>query len=613
MLINYKNEMLHDSASPAYRDPAEALRAGQRVTLRFRTRLSSVGAVYLTLLSEGFRRDYPMQAEDGIYSATIDAPDRPDVYWYYFNVGVDGKVYYYGAEGGQTAGLGCVYTEPPPAFQLTVYAADFATPDWLKNSVVYQIFPDRFARSDDDTAARGVEYHISKGRRAMLHARWDEPPRYRPLPGEQDYDPCDYFGGTLKGIEQSLDYLKGLGVGAIYLNPVFEAASNHRYNTADYLRIDPVLGDEDDLRSLCEKAAAKGMRVILDGVFSHTGSDSVYFNREGAYGGGGAYRSPESPYYPWYTFEHYPDKYNCWWGFKTLPEVNEHNLDWQRFVVTGEDSVMKHWVRAGASGYRLDVADELPDEFIAMIRKTLKKNDPDSLLIGEVWEDASSKISYGVRRRYLFGDELDSVMNYTFRKEIIEFVKRPDSERFWGEVMPIVENCPKQMLDLMMNPLSTHDTARIITAVALDAGGDREWQSRQRLDRDDYLRSVELVKMAFALCFTLPGIPCVYYGDEIGMEGMGDPFNRAFYRWDDGDANLRAFVQSLSRARASRSVFAEGELLPLDAGKECVAFLRRGRSQPVLAAINRGCDPVTLEVFGKRRVIPPWTSSIIDV
>ena len=576
MLINYKNEMMHDSASPAYRDPAEAMQPGQSVTLRFRTRLSAVAGVYVTLLSEGYRQDYPMHGEGGVFSVTISAPEKPSVCWYYFNVNVEGRIYYYGAEGGQTAGIGCVYTEPPPAFQLTVYDANFDTPDWLKNSIIYQIFPDRFARSDDDTAQRGIAYHREKGRKVVYHERWTEKPLYKPQPGEKSYDPCDYFGGTLKGIEQFLQYIKELGAGVIYLNPIFEAVSNHRYNTADYMKVDPVLGSEEDLRSLCEKAAALGIHVILDGVFSHTGSDSVYFNREGAYGEGGAYRSQDSPYYPWYSFEQYPDKYKCWWGFETLPEVNEHNAEWQHFVVSGEDSVLKHWLRCGAAGYRLDVADELPDDVLALMRDAVKQTNSDAALIGEVWEDATTKYSYGTKRAFALGRELDSVMNYPFRSAVVGFLTgkgdAPSLRRF---LTAQAVNYPKPMYYALMNLLSSHDVERLRTALSVSIDTrklSREQQATFFISTVQNQKGAALQRLAAALQFSLPGAPSVYYGDEKGMQGFFDPFNRMPFPPEEGD--ITEFYRMLARIRNGSDALRTGKTAFFAPHEDCIGILR---------------------------------------
>lgn len=618
MLINYKNEMMHDSASPVYRDPAEAVCQGQSVTLRFRTRLSVVTNVYVTLLREGFRQDYPMHAESGMFSVTISAPLEPGVYWYYFNVNVEGRIYYYGAEGGQTTGIGCVYTEPPPSFQLTVYDENFDTPDWLKNAVIYQIFPDRFARSEDDTAQHGIAYHKGKGRKAVYHESWLEKPLYKPLPGEKSYDPCDYFGGTLKGIEQSLGYIKSLGASVIYLNPIFEAASNHRYNTADYRKIDPVLGSEQDFRSLCDKAAGMGIRVVLDGVFSHTGSDSVYFNREGAYGEVGAYRSPQSPYYPWYTFEHYPDKYKSWWGFETLPEVNELNPDWQRFVVTDEDSVMKHWLHSGASGYRLDVADELPDEVIALMRAAVKQADSDAALIGEVWEDATTKYSYGAKRAFALGRALDSVMNYPLRSAVIAFLTGKQDAFFLKSFLTAqAVNYPKPMYYALMNLLASHDVERLRTAlsVSIDARKlSREQQATFFISAAQNQKGETLQRLAAALQYALPGAPCVYYGDEKGVQGFFDPFNRMSFPSGEGD--ITEFYRALSHVRNGSDAMRTGKVAFFAPNDDCIGILRyvlNGKDafgKPAqngiyFTAVNRSSQPhrVVFDFLSHRQLI----------
>ena len=258
-----------------------------------------------------------MELADG-FCGTSFATFEPDTYWYHFAVKVDGKFVYYGADGKRTAGMGCSYTELPPAFQLTVYAPGFMPAVWFPGAVMYQIFPDRFRRSEDDTAQKGFEYHRSKGHTVYEHKNWDEMPLYKPLEGQKAYDPCDYFGGTLKGIEDSLDYIAGLGVDVIYLNPVFEAASNHRYNTADYMRIDPVLGSEESLKTLCEKAAERGIRIMLDGVFRIL-ANSIYFNNTALDRCVARGQQPESPYYRWYSLSITPTNVSALVGFESLP------------------------------------------------------------------------------------------------------------------------------------------------------------------------------------------------------------------------------------------------------------------------------------------------------
>ncbi|MGI6731186.1 MAG: glycoside hydrolase family 13 protein [Anaerovoracaceae bacterium] len=393
-------------------------------------------------------------------------------------------------------------------YQLTVYSEKFDTPKWLRDGIMYQIFPDRFSRSMlYPTPKQNKDY--------VLRKDWDGLPNY--LPDENGIiKNNDFFGGNLHGIIEKLDYLSELGVTIIYLNPIFESYSNHRYDTGDFKKIDPMLGTEDDFIELCSKAKEKGIRIILDGVFNHTGSDSLYFNKEGRYSELGAYQSQDSKYYSWYKFIEYPDKYESWWGIDTLPSVDETDKGYMEYILTGEDSVVKHWLRCGASGFRLDVADELPDEFLDQFRATVKEVKPDAAIIGEVWEDASNKIAYGQRRRYLHGDQLDSVMNYPLRNAIIKFLLNDQDAIVLENTMnSLWENYPDPAHYSLMNILGTHDTPRILSI--LTKKGEGYEAGRQRL-------FLALILYAF-----MPGTPCIYYGDKLGMTGGKDPFNRCCF------------------------------------------------------------------------------------
>ena len=260
----------------------------------------------------------------------------------------------------------------------------------------------------------------------------------------------------------------------IYLNPISKSFSSHRYDTGDYKSPDPMLGTMADFTALCDAAHAKGIKVILDGVYSHTGSDSLYFNRKGSFPGIGAYQSKSSPYAGWYTFHSWPNRYESWWGFDTLPTVQKMHPDFVEYIITGEDSVVAHWLRAGADGFRLDVVDELPDEFVLLLKRRIREIKPDALLMGEVWEDASNKEAYGHRRRYFVDGELDSVMNYPFRTAIMNFVRKMDGgEQLKNTVMSIAENYPPQVLSCCMTLLGSHDTPRILTALVDDFNGSR--------------------------------------------------------------------------------------------------------------------------------------------
>lgn len=479
-------------------------------------------------------------------------------------------------------------------WQQTIFDKDFVTPDWFKGGTMYQIFPDRFARDGEIIKPYGDRCY---------NENWGGEPAWR-----QDSDALesgnylgnDYFGGNLKGITGRLDYIKRLGVSCIYLNPVFEAHSNHRYNTADYMKIDPGLGDAADLENLCEKAKMLGISVILDGVFSHTGDDSIYFNRRMRYDSVGAYNSVDSDYYKWFKFENWPDKYHSWWGIDTLPEVIEETPEFENFIC-GEGGVLRHWLKSGISGWRLDVADELPDEFLDAVRQGIKSENPDALLIGEVWEDATNKISYGFRRRFLRGGQLDSVMNYPFRDAIIEFLTSSQRANFLDSIMTVLENYPKPAIDCLMNHIGTHDTPRILTVLGDEPQSDhpRSWQSGRVMDETARNRALRMLKVAAALQYTLPGVPCLYYGDEVGMEGYGDPFNRGCFPEGEAGQNITEFYQLLGDIRKNSTVFADGEFIPVSGDAGRVAYIRKKGDEEVFVAVNRWDDPSPMQVDKK--------------
>ena len=378
----------------------------------------------------------------------------------------------------------------------------------------------------------------------------------------------------------------------LYLNPIFFAFSTHRYDTCDYGRIDPMLGTEDDFRALCEDAHARGMKVILDGVFSHVGSRSRYFQE--------AISDPNSKYRDWFDFKHYPDTYTSWWGITDLPCVRKDNEDFLRYIIDGEDAIAVHWLRAGADGWRLDVVDELPDSFVMRLRNRIRAEKPDALLIGEVWEDASNKIAYGVRRRYFVDRELDSVMNYPWQKEILRFVRgEADGSDLGERIMTLAENYPADVLACVMNILSTHDTPRAINALLDPRDGDRAELAKRQFSQEDLARGKELLRMAAFLQFTLPGIACIYYGDEAGMTGYRDPFNRRFYPWGEEDESLVAFYRMLSKLKRTLPALKTGDVTVLEAGNGRLMFLRRTREQTLCVYCNKSREPWELNVPGE--------------
>ncbi|MCI7759542.1 MAG: glycoside hydrolase family 13 protein, partial [[Eubacterium] saphenum] len=384
------------------------------------------------------------------------------------------------------------------------------------------------------------------------------------------------FGGDLQGITEKLDYLASLGVTTLYLCPIFEASTNHRYDTACYERIDPLLGDEKDFRALCAEAKQRGIRVMLDGVFNHTGRKSVYFNADGFYPDLGAAQGEASPYYRWYSFHPFPTDYDAWWGIKNLPAVNELEKSYVDYIIEGDNSIIKRWLRAGASGWRLDVADELPDEFLDNLNRSVKKMGADKVIYGEVWEDASNKESYGVRRRYLIGGQLDSVMNYPFKEAILNYVKYADAKLFTDSILTIMEHYPKPAVDMLMNFISTHDTERALTRLGGEDVGwhDKDWQFEHHLSPSEYVYGISLLKCAMVLQFFLPGVPCIYYGDEAGMEGYRDPFNRCCYPWGHENIELIDFTRGLAKVRRETRAFEQGDLRFIEVDDNVCVFAR---------------------------------------
>ena len=521
--------------------------------------------------------EWELQAEgwDGErqrFSLTFPAPETPELCWYAFRLTrADGSVRYLDASGWAD--------QPQHRWQMTVYDAASPTPGWFGEGLTYQIFPDRFCRSRLPDMAE-----MPAGRR--LHGNWEDIPDYLP-DGDGEY--CrDFFGGDLAGIRGKLPYLRELGVETLYLCPIFEASSNHRYNTGDYRRIDPMLGTEEDFQALCQEAHALGIRVILDGVFNHNGKDSRYFNADGRYDTLGAAQSQDSPYYPWFHFHPWPTDYDAWWGIRDLPAVNEDAPSYRDFIFGGEDSVIRHWLRAGADGWRLDVADELPDDFIAGIRQAMDETKPGCLLLGEVWEDGSNKIAYSQRRRYLLGGETHCLMNYPFRTAALCYLRGGDAAEFRESMETIRENYPAPAFLSAMNFLGTHDTPRVLSLLGEgQAPAEKAERAVYRLDPEEERLGKERWKLASALLYAFPGSPMLFYGDEAGLQGLEDPFCRGGYPWGREDEELLAWFRLLGRVR-KRPSLRRGDLTWLHAQGPLLAFRRQAEGETTAAAFNAG-------------------------
>ncbi|HZK28808.1 MAG TPA: glycoside hydrolase family 13 protein [Clostridia bacterium] len=596
----------HDVTSDYYRTPTGPVPVGTQVRLR----VSITGAlvpvhsvrlfyVYgLESLREGYALMHPEPTNGDVrldFSARLHMDEEPGLFFYWFEVRLEDGRYRWGFPDAtscqtlaETLPLSPTFavdgSEPIPGFQITVHTVDFQTPHWMKGAVLYQIFPDRFNRGSqfDETRARD----LMKWPERIWHSDWDEEVDYQgKSPG--GYEACDFFGGTIAGICEKLDRLAAMGVSVLYLNPVFKARSNHRYDTGDYLTVDPLLGTDDDLTSLFSQAEKRGIHVILDGVFSHTGADSIYFNRYDRYDSVGAWQEQRdgtpSIYTSWYRFcgefkpkikspdrpsddattcpvermrmdkaaqpwiavchegldesPNHPIPYECWWDFPTLPNVDENDLSYRAFI-GGPGGVLAKWIRAGCAGFRLDVSDELPDSFLRFLRKRIKYEREDAYILGEIWEEPTAKISYGYHRDFLFGTTHDAVMGYTFRCAVIAFLKHEiTAANLAFAFKKMISVTPKQALYAQMNLLGSHDTKRIITELAgLPCPNTRAGQASLFLTDEERANGEQLVVLASLLQVAFPGAMAVYYGDEVGMEGYEDPFNRRTFPWGQESA-----------------------------------------------------------------------------
>ena len=571
-----------DPQDASCKSPFGAAQCGAEVTFTLRDETYYACELLVHREFAGADEAIPLPPAEGGFSGVYTAPAEPELCWYAFRfTRGDGSTVCLGKNGwcGQDA---------LARWQLTVYE-DTPTPAWFGEGVTYQIFPDRFRRTSVPDVAGMV------GRR-WVHDDWDDQPVFLPDENGQITN-RDFFGGSLAGITEKLDYLKSLSVSTIYLNPIFEADSNHRYNTADYLAIDPMLGTEEDFRTLCREAHDRGIRIILDGVFNHTGSNSRYFNADGFYPEPGAAQSTDSPYFPWYSFHPWPTEYDAWWGIHTLPAVNEDAPDYRRFIISDEDSVVRRWLRLGADGWRLDVADELPDDFIAAIRTAIVQEKADAYLLGEVWEDGSNKIAYSQRRRYLLGSETHGLMNYPFRTAALDWLRGGDAAVFRDTMEVIREHYPRPAFYSALNILGTHDTPRILTLLgAEDVPDTKDGRAAYRLSPAQRQKGQARLRVGEMLLYCFPGSPTVYYGDEAGMEGFEDPLNRGTYPWGQEDQELLAFFRQLGQLRRERLSLQEGDLTYLHARGGVLVLRRQLGDEITVAALNAGEDAAEVAI-----------------
>jgi len=562
-----------------------AFTVGDRLCYRFAfPRTLGVMAATLSFSSDG-RCDFlslPLSyhsLEDGkdIYTTQIDT-DREELgaglYFLRLTLRtVFGDLYAY---GGNTLRFAKIEADVPAVFQLTISRFAHKEPVWAHGGVIYHVFIDRFFRGGSAPAREGT----------FINPDWENGTvQYPAYPGAPLANNM-FFGGDLDGVRKKISYIASLGTKIIYLSPVFSAASNHKYDTGDYTEVDSAFGGEEALRALIKEAEKYGIRIVLDGVFNHTGADSLYFNRYGRYDSLGAYQSKESPYFHWYNFKSFPNDYETWWGIEILPRLNLSCPDCRAYFI-GEGGVISRCADYGIGGMRLDVADELDSDFIAAIKTRLSEKREDSILYGEVWEDASNKIAYSRRCRYYLGDELDGVMNYPLRTGIVRYLREKEPAPllyYFGEVAP---NMPKRAADVAMNLLGTHDTLRILTALG---GKSPEGKSNDelvslRMSKKERTKAKALLKAAYLIAATVSGIPSVYYGDEVGMEGYSDPFNRTTFPWHDIDEDLLEHYRAVAALRKNR-VYLDGEMRLLRLDSEILAFSREKNGSCAVTVYN---------------------------
>lgn len=541
-----------DSRNTKYKQPFGAAAVGETIQIMFPVcKHRNPLGVFIVLrgaIDARIRLAQSGQDDGYIYYSTTFAAQTKGLAFYRFEIKTQHGYLFVGRDTHGKAIIG----DWLPEWQLTVYDNTFTTPQWLKGGLIYHIFADRFARIEDGKKPQ-FGYLKDWNKDIEVHRE------------DGSYDANDFFGGNIKGIISQLDYIQGLGTTALYLSPIFQSSSNHRYDTGDYLQIDNFFGDEQEFVQLIAECKKRGIGIILDGVFNHTGADSIYFNKFSRYPSLGAYQSKDSPYHNWYTFYNFPKSYACWWGVTSVPSVRREALDFQEFIV-GSGGVIDKWTAMGIAGWRLDVVDELSSDFVKKIRTAIKRHGGEKVVIGEVWEDASTKTSYGESREYLFGQELDGIMNYSFRTAIVDYIKTADAYSFAASVNEIIENYPKQALDCCMTLIGTHDTVRAINLLSSDTPPHSKAAKRaHKLSQSGYQTAKKRLMLAACLQYFLPGVPTLYYGDETALQGYEDPMNRRPYPWGQEDQEVLSHYRTLGELRRrNRKAFCTSTLAQWD-------------------------------------------------
>lgn len=604
---------IQDNGIFVVRSGKGAINLGQSCTisLRISNDLGFVQNAKIIMYKQGcsIPKEFDMSYERtkgnfSFFNATVSL-DEIGVYYYAISLNLNGNSLW--IKKNPKSCLPCITTEDFPFWRITVCEKEFKVSDGFKGGIIYHIFVDRFARDNSVPIVQNLPQIVDR----ILHENWDEFPIW--MPDENgEVKNNDFFAGNLRGIQKRLKYLKSLGVTIIYLSPVCESQSNHRYDTGDYENVDPYLGSNEDLKKLCDSAHKLGMKVILDAVFNHTGNYSRYFNADGRYPDSiGAIKGIDSPYYNWY--KKWQGMFSYWWDFKNLPVIEANNEEWQHFLFSAE-GVINNWFKLGIDGLRLDVADELPDFFIEKIRETVLKNKQDCFLIGEVWENATTKEKDGNLRNYLLGHGLDTVMNYPWTDAILRYVRFGDFKKFKSKVLEILNDYPQDAIFSAMNALSTHDITRAMTTLQAegieqnrewvwdvpyfgDARKTRQWQyDNDKLEGKNYKEAKKKFKIATIIQYFLPGNVSIFYGDEVGLYGYKDPFNRKPYPWNYRDKDLLKFFRTLGKIRKEYEFLrgADFEFIRLD--EEILAFKRSSSEGSIYVVVNRSKNTHEIEM-----------------
>lgn len=496
-------------------------------------------------------------------------------YWYYFEVKSQDKTLFLCRTDDN---FSYISENKGDDFFVAVLGEGYSYDGLLAGGVIYQIMTDRFAKVGESPIREPFVYREDWG--GSLKKLTSDPAKLN----------LEVFGGNIRGIISKLDYIKSLGVTFLYLNPICLANSNHKYDTANYMQIDTMLGTESDFAELIKKAKDMNIGIVFDGVYNHTGSDSIYFNKCKRYDSVGAYNSKKSKYFEWYNFEEYPDKYKSWWGIDTLPSIR-HGCESFQDYIAGKGGVIEKYMKLGCSGVRLDVVDEITDTFVKKISDCVKQFGKNKIVMGEVWEDAATKISYGARRKYFCDNELNSVMNYPIKDALLCYLTTKNPYQFVSTVRMLKNNYPRQVVHNLMNFLGTHDTKRIFSELTDCCGGDEK-------------RALSMLKIAFVILFTTFGTPSIFYGDEQAMKN-NDGSSRGCFDWSKTNTEMVEFVKKLSAIR-KKEVFKFGDMNIIESSNGKLIFeritnseIKSATAERVLTMVNLRESPLNVEFEGK--------------